>query len=212
MTRAHRSRTIFVGLVVALLVAIAALATFTLSNLAQRVGAANDRNAAQAQQIDGLLDDLHASQENAQRLYDQLLALGAPPDGSSPDDVVTGPSGPSGLQGARGERGTAGEPGMPGEPGAPGEPGPAGPPGPAGTDGDSGAPGSTGPAGLSGPQGEPGPAGPQGPAGETGPAGAPGPACPDGYSAYAFDVQVIDPDTGLPTTQQAALCVPTPST
>ncbi len=206
MTRAHRSRAIFVGLVVCLLVAIAALATFTISNLAQRVGAANDRNAAQAEQIDGLLDDLHTSQENAQRLYDQLLSLGAPPDGTAPDDLVEGPRGPSGTAGPRGERGTVGEPG---------EPGPAGPPGENGAPGTNGTDGAAGTPGPPGPQGDPGAPGPQGTQGERGDQGEPGPpgaACPDGYTLREFTVQIIDPTTGLPTTQPAALCAPAPTT
>ncbi|MDD7963297.1 hypothetical protein [Microbacterium thalli] len=209
MTRAHRSRSIFVGLVVVLVLALAGLAAFTITNLAQRVGAANDRNAAQAEQIDGLLDDLHTSQENAQRLYDQLLSLGAPPDGAAPDDLVEGPRGPSGTAGPRGERGTAGEPGEPGEPGPAGPPGETGAPGTNGTDGAAGTPGPPGP------QGDPGAPGLQGPQGDRGDRGEPGPpgaACPDGYSLREFTVQIIDPTTGLPTTQPAALCAPAPTT
>lgn len=206
MTRAHRSRIVFVALVAVLSLALAALATFTIINLAQRVAAANDRNAAQAEQIDGLLGDLHASQENAQSLYDQLLGLGQAPEGDDPEDVIPGPAGQTGDRGPQGE---PGEPGLAGPVGPTGPTGPAGPTGETGSTGptgDSGTPGSGGPAG---PQGEPGPQGPQGPQGETGPQGPPGPTCPDGYSSQTFTVLVADPATGLPINQPAALCVPT---
>ncbi|MCC4906983.1 collagen-like protein [Microbacterium sp. cx-59] len=200
MTRANRSRVVFVILSALLSLALAALATFTIINLAQRVTAANDRNAAQAQQIDGLLADLHASQENAQRLYDQLLELGEAPEGDNPDDIVTGPAGQTGARGPAGE---------PGAPGPQGPIGPTGETGSSGANGDSGASGSSGPAG---PQGEPGPQGAQGPQGETGPpgpVGPSGPSCPDGYSLQLLTVIVIDPATGIPINQPAALCVPT---
>ncbi|MCZ4066417.1 hypothetical protein O1W71_01880 [Microbacterium sp. H37-C3] len=199
MTRARRSRIIFVSLVVVLVTALVALATFTISNLAVRVSAANDRNAAQAEQIGGLLDDLHASQENAQRLYDQLLELGAPPDGTAPQDVVPGPRGPSGTQGLRGERGTAGEPGEAGPPGAAGAPG---------IDGADGAPGSDGEPGPAGPQGEPGPSGAQGPPGATGPTG---PSCPEGFALASADVLIVAAD-GSTTPQRVVICMPTPAT
>jgi hypothetical protein len=199
MTRARRSRIIFVCLVVSLVLALAALSTFTISNLAGRVTAANDRNAAQADQIDGLLDDLHASQENAQRLYDQLLSLGAPPDGTAPQDIVPGPRGPSGTPGIRGERGTPGEPGEPGPPGAPGAPG---------SDGADGTPGGDGEPGPAGPQGEPGPSGAQGPPGATGPTG---PSCPEGFALTATDVLIVAAD-GTTTPQRAVICMPPPAT
>lgn len=179
MTRAIRSRIMFVLILCVLSIALVALGGFTVTNLATRVEAANARNADQSEQISGLLDDLHASQENAQELYDQLLALGENPDGEAPDDVVTvvPENGRDGDDGARGPAGPAGASptaleiltavgrcfdsgactapkGDRGESGQQGGAGPAGPPGPAGQD-------STVP-------------GPQGPAGPTGPAGADG--------------------------------------
>jgi hypothetical protein len=200
MTRANRSRLVFVLLAAVLSLALAALATFTIVNLAQRVAAANDRNAAQSEQIDGLLADVHASQENAQRLYDQLLSLGEAPEGDNPDDIVTGPAGQTGARGPQGDTG------------APGPIGPIGPVGAAGETGTTGDSGTSGSAGPAGPQGEPGTPGPQGAQGEPGPAGPtgpPGPSCPDGYALLSFTVLVIDPATGLPTNQPAALCAPT---
>lgn len=97
----------------------------------------------------------------AQKLADQVRALGAQP-------VVQPP-----------------QPGERGAPGAPGIPGPPGPPGPAGRDGRDGTTppclgdstqcrGATGPPGTDGQPGTPGAAGPAGPAGPPGPAGAPG--------------------------------------
>lgn len=170
MTRAIRSRIMFALTLAILVVALVALGGFTITNLAARVEAANDRNASQSNQIDGLLDDLHASQENAQRLYDQLLGLGENPEGEAPDDVVTVVP----ENGRDGEDGTRG---------------PVGPIGPSPTavelltaaqqcfasgactapKGDTGTPGGTGPAGPQGPPGAdstiPGPQGPAGPEG-----------------------------------------------
>lgn len=173
MTRAIRSRVAFTAIVVILIVALLALGGFTLNNLATRVQSANDRNAAQSDQISELLDDLHASQENAQQLYDQLLALGESPDGEAPDDVVTvvpengrdgddgarGPAGPPGASptaleiltavGRCFESGACSAPkGDKGDTGQQGGIGPAGPQGPAGQD--STVPGPQGPAGADG--------------------------------------------------------------
>lgn len=173
MSRARISRVLFVVLATLVVLALIALGGFTITNLAARVEAANDRNAAQSDQISGLLDDLHASQENAQELYDQLLALGERPDGEAPDDVVTiVPE--NGRDGDDGARGPAGPPGTDptaleiltavglcfdsgactapqgdkGDTGQQGAQGPAGPPGPAGQD--STIPGPPGPAGPEG--------------------------------------------------------------
>lgn len=173
MSRARISRVLFVVLATVVVLALIALGGFTITNLATRVEAANDRNAAQSDQISGLLDDLHASQENAQELYDQLLALGESPDGEAPDDVVTlVPE--NGRDGDDGARGPAGPPGADptaleiltavarcfesgactapqgdrGDTGQQGTQGPAGPPGPAGQD--STIPGPPGPAGPEG--------------------------------------------------------------
>ncbi|WP_218823004.1 hypothetical protein [Microbacterium sp. Yaish 1] len=156
--------------------------------------------------------DLQASQANAQELYEQLLTLpGVEPDGEDPAEVapVTGEPGATGARGPAGPRGANGDDG---EPGVAGPPGPQGPPGAVGEDGSNGAPGADGVPGPAGPQGEPGPPGAQGAPGETGSPGPAGPACPDGYTAREFAVQVIDPDTGLPTTQPAVLCAANPTT
>jgi hypothetical protein len=176
MTRAHRSRLIFIALIATLILGLASLSGFTITNLSTRLEAANARDQQRANLIDELYDDLHASQENAQQLYDQLLAIpGVEPEGESPDDVVTptaGAAGPAGPRGAQGEPGENGEPGDDGEPGPPGEQGVPGATGQQGEPGAPGAPGSTGDPGesVTGPQGAPGPAGPQG---EQGPSGAP---------------------------------------
>lgn len=172
MTRAIRSRILFTTLVVVLVVALLALGGFTLNNLASRVQSANDRNAAQSDQISELLDDLHASQENAQQLYDQLLALGESPQGEPPSEVVpvAPENGRDGQDGARGPAGPSptaleiltavgqcfssgactapkGDKGDPGV-GSTGPTGPGGPQGPAGQD--STVPGPQGPAGADG--------------------------------------------------------------
>ena len=114
-----------------------------------------------------MYSDLQASQDNAQRLYEQLLTLpGVEPDGENPSDVAP-PVGPRGEQGPRGFQGDTGAPG------------PTGPPGPVGPTGES----VSGPQGANGKQGEPGP---PGPAGEPGPAGPRGPAGEPGGSAFPF--------------------------
>lgn len=195
MTRAIRSRIVFVSFLSLLVVALLALGGFTITNLASRVEAANDRNATKDEQIDLLLDDLHASQDNAQRLWDQLLALGETPDGDDPEAVV----GPVGERGERGNPGRDGEPGAEGPPGPPGAdgvdsttPGPPGPPGPPGRDGSD----ST----------TPGPAGPQGP---TGPAGPAGPTCPEGSTATTVWLPVSDSEISIPQQTQAVVCIVT---
>lgn len=154
MSRARISRVLFVVLATLVVLALLALGGFTITNLATRLEAANDRNAAQDEhaaekdeQLASVLDDLHASQENGQRLWDQLLALGAIPDGADPSTIAP--------PGERGERGLQGPPpsaeqiaaavtiycaahggciGMPGTPGIPGTPGSDGTPGRDGQD------------------------------------------------------------------------------
>lgn len=195
MTRAIRSRIVFVSFVSLLTVVVLALGGFTITNLATRVSAANDRNATKDEQIDLLLEDLHASQENAQRLWDQLLALGETPDGDNPA-AVAGPAG------ERGERGTVGNPGVDGQDG---EPGLAGAPGPAGAPGEPGTTGSPGEPGPPGAQGVPGPAGPQG---EPGTAGTPGPVCPEAHTPKTIWVSASDAETGPFIPQQAIVCAP----
>lgn len=157
--------------------------------------------------------DLQASQENAQSLYEQLLAEGVEPDGQPPADVAPGPAGDPGPRGDRGSTGPAGEPGKPGQPGPPGEDGDDGPPGstgssgPAGPRGDAGA---TGPQGPPGPKGDPGAAGPAGPAGPAGEPGAAGPACPDGHTAATVWLSIADSEFGIFHRQQATVCILTP--
>ena len=143
--------------------------------------------------------DLQASQENAQQLYEQLLAEGVTPDGEAPAEVVPGPAGAVGDRGAPGPRGERGIPGPSGTPGVPGA---------AGVDGETGAPG---PAGA---RGEPGPAGPAGPPGTTGaqgpagPAGEPGPTCPIGHTVKTVWLSIADTQFGVFSRRQAAVCLP----
>lgn len=149
--------------------------------------------------------DMQASQDNAQRLYEQLLQEGVTPDGDEPGTVVEGTPGAQGPQGPRGDRGT---PGDDGEDGTPGTPGAQGAPG------ESGSPGATGPSGTAGSAGAQGPQGVQGPQGETGPAGnpgAPGPTCPDGFTATLVWIVASQTETDIPSQQQALVCTPTPS-
>lgn len=141
-------------------------------------------------------DDLRASQENAESLYDQLLDEGVRPDAEKPSDVVSTP-GATGAPGARGESGRpptsdeistavdryctprggcVGPGGLPGADGTPGAPGLTGPPGNDGQPGAPGASGTDGEPGELGPTGTPGPAGADGVPGKdgaTGPAGDP---------------------------------------
>lgn len=125
--------------------------------------------------------DLQASQENAQSLYEQLLAEGVEPEGEPPAEVAPGPAGQKGDRGLPGQDGEDGtDSTVPGPPGVPGRDGQDSTvPGPAGAQGrdgkDSTVPGPAGPAGPAGKDGAdsttPGPQGEQGPAG---PAGADG--------------------------------------
>lgn len=117
------------------------------------------RIAQQNETISGLTDDLIASQDNAQSLYDQILSLGQNPNG---EDPKVGPAGPSGDRGDTGPRGSQGVAGTPGAQGVPGETGPQGETGATGSQGVQGVPGPPGP------QGEPGVAGPAGPQGAAG--------------------------------------------
>jgi hypothetical protein len=164
--------------------------------------------AANDIQISDLIDDLIASNENAQRLYDQLLAEGVQPDGVPPD-VLTPDAGP---RGPAGEIGPAGRPPTDAEVqaaverfcaavgGCQGRDGVDGAPGPAGANGVDGASGTDGAPGPAGPQGEQGPAGPQGP---------PGPACPEGYTIQITWVAISDEEFGVYTPQPVPLCRPT---
>lgn len=190
---------------------VLAVALFTVALLglfAWFVGslqAENDRKAdrirEQNQTITQLTDKLIGSQEQAQELYDQLLATGVEPEGDRP--VVTTPApgeqGPEGKRGPQGEQGEPGERGLPGLPGSPGLPGA------------NGEPGATvmSPQGPSGPPGQDGAPGAQGIQGPQGPAGTPGPTCAEGTTATTIWVQTRT-DPFLPTTQQwrqATLCL-----
>lgn len=136
--------------------------------------------------------DLQASQENAERLYEQLLTLpGVEPEGEDPADVA-----PTAVRGEPGERGVAGPAG------ADGPPGPPGPPGEPGTDGADGAVGEPGSDGATGTPGE-SVVGPQGPAGPAGPQGEPGPT---GQSAFPFSFTFTD---ALGTPQTCVIASPT---
>ncbi|WP_168436315.1 hypothetical protein [Microbacterium sp. K5D] len=155
--------------------------------------------------------DLQASQDNAQSLYEQLLAEGVEPDGEEPAEVS--PIVPqNGRDGQRGERG----PGPTGqqildgiracfEAGTCVAPkGDTGGQGPAGTD--STVPGPMGPPG---PIGATGPAGPIGPAGPLGPVGPAGPTCPDGSTAATVWLSIADTEFGTFSRRQATVCLPT---
>lgn len=152
-------------------------------------------------------EDLVASQDNAEQLYQQLLSEGVAPDADPPSEVVSGTVGATGATGPRGPAGVDGEDGTPGEPGEPGPVGPAGPAGTAGATGGNGPDGAAGSTGATGPQGPPGPAGP---AGAPGAAGQPGPTCPDSYTPQSFWVLTTDPDTGATAPRFALICTPTP--
>lgn len=150
--------------------------------------------------------DLQASQDNAERLYEQLLTLpGVEPEGEDPADVA-----PTAVRGDPGERGSTGPAGTDGVPGPPGPAGPAGPPGEAGADGADGAAGEPGAVGASGTPGE-SVVGPQGPAGPAGPQGEPGPA---GQSAFPFSFTFTDAlgaqQTCVITSPTEGACTPVP--
>ncbi|WP_114587729.1 collagen-like protein [Microbacterium arborescens] len=158
-------------------------------------------------------DDLVASQENAERLYQQLVEEGVRPEAERPSDVTSGQVGAPGTPGARGPVGPSGTDGKDGDPGPQGEPGAPGIDGANGSDGVAGAKGSDGadgPAGPPGPQGEPGPPGSQGAPGDTGPAGPAGPTCPDGYTPTTTDVLIVGAD-GTTTPQRAIVCTAPPT-
>lgn len=183
--------TITVAVLVLLLLG---LGGWFLINLVDRNARLNNVVTYQSEQIDHLTEDLIESTENAQGLYDQLLALGEAPEGTNPEVLTP-------ERGEPGERGEAGARGVPGEPGAPGAPGTPGVPGADGTAGTDGA---------SGTQGPPGEPGAPGATGATGPAGPPGPTCPEGYMARAVWLSVAEEQFGPFSRQQAVICQPTP--
>lgn len=143
-------------------------------------------------------DQLVASQDNAQQLYEQLLDEGVEPEGEPPAKVVESVPGDPGPQGPRGDRGPQGPAGTPGADGVPGAIGPAGPPGSPGEPGVTGDPGS---AGTPGADGAPGPQGPQGPS---------GPTCPDGFTSQLVWLDISSGETEETTRVQAIICLPTP--
>ena len=107
-----------------------------------------------------LANNLVASQKNADDLYEQIIDLGAKPDGQDPVDVVTPPrngtNGTDGRDGLDGKDGKDGKDGTPGTPGTPGNNGLDGKDGLNGTDGKDGAPGTNGTNGTNGIDGEDG--------------------------------------------------------
>lgn len=163
-----------------------------------------------------LYNDLTASQQNAQELYEQLLELpGVEPEGENPEDVVdtktpvAGLPGSSGADGTDGTDGTNGLPGAPGTPGAAGENGQdgqsiVGEKGEKGDKGDTGEPGTPGENGADGADGAPGAPGAPGAQGEVGP---PGPACPDGYVVQQGWLLLATGEFDPPTNRQVAVCV-----
>lgn len=183
---------VLVACVVLFALAGIAVGAWFIGNLVDRNARLTERTAEQSERIAALTDDLLASQENAQRLYDQLLELGETPEGRDPD-LVTGPQGPQG------------DPGLPGLPGDPGDPGPQGEPGTQGPAGEKGPQGAAGAPGPAGPQGEPGPAGPRG---ETGAQGPPGPVCPAGWTPREVWLSIADEQFAPFSRQQAIVCRP----
>lgn len=205
VTEPRRMGWVFTVTVAVLVLLILVLGGWFLVNLVDRNARLNTVVADQRESISALTDGLVASTENAQGLYDQLLALGQDPEGTDPEVLTPTP----GATGPAGERGPQGIPGLDSLiPGPIGPQGPSGAPGADGTDGTPGANGSDGTAGATGPQGPPGE---PGATGATGPQGPAGPTCPEGYTGGAVTILVPDPVTGLPTPQPAFICTPTPA-
>lgn len=107
MTRAIRAKLIFFVLIGVLAAAFTGMTVWVIADqqqrnveLTERVVQKNAIIADKDEIIEGLTDDLVASQANATRLYEQILALGATPDGKDPQTVIVeGARGPSGLNG-----------------------------------------------------------------------------------------------------------------
>lgn len=114
----------------------------------QRIIQLNETNKA-------LIEENSALVDNSKILFDQIIELGAVPQGTDPTSIP----GPPGTQGLRGFPGTNGLDGLPGSPGLDGEDGSPG------RDGQDGAPGAPG---AQGEPGAPGAQGPQGPPGADG--------------------------------------------
>ena len=217
--RATRKASLWVwlarGVFAIFVLGLVGLISFVVVTQADTIHSQQSRISDLNKQTSVLIDELSSSQENAQGLYDQLLALpGVEPDGENPDQVVTAvPSEP----GAPGPRGDAGRPpsaneilgavgeycassgacqGVPGQTGASGATGQPGAPGSVGANGET----VVGPQGV---QGEPG-VGETGPVGPVGPAG---PVCPEGFEQQVVYVST-DPVIYVPTV--ALVCAPNP--
>jgi len=155
-------------------------------------------NADLREQLSTAHADLVLTQENAERLYEQLLQEGVQPKAQDPSTITTGPTGATGARGPQGEPGVT--------------------PSPDeildaitaycfadnACSGPTGAQGASGPAGAAGSNGADGATGPQGPPGSA------GPTCPDGYALTVLPVDTTDPSTGQTTQITAAICTPTP--
>lgn len=210
MSSVKRAKVTFIIIIAALTFGVVAITTWVMVDQYQRIQHLQSRVTDQNETITGLTDDLIASQQNAQQLYDQLLALpGVEPDGDNPERIPTTVPGEPGATGPRGESGRppsaneilgavgeycATSNACQGVPGTPGVAGPAGAPGAAGET-IIGPPGAQGDPGATGPQGDPGPAGPA------------GPSCPDGFTQQMVYASA-DPLLYTPT--PALACVPVP--
>jgi hypothetical protein len=210
--RAPHSKRVFIILIILLGLTVYGLFAAGLVAAGHRIQVLEERVVQQNTQIITLTDDLVDAQENAQRLYDQLLTLpGVEPDGENPELQPT-----PGIPGDRGDRGERGDTGPTGPPGRPG------PPGTTPTDSElaaavaeycaanGGCAGATGAAGAPGADGAPGAPGVDGAPGAPGPVGPAGPSCPDGASLRLVWVAVADSQLGIYAPAQVYLCVPLP--
>lgn len=184
-----RQWVLYVSILVAILVLGGGALAFILFQQ-DRINNLQTRVVQQNELVASLTDDLVASQENAQRLYDQLLSLpGVEPEGEDPEEVAPIPT--PGATGATGQPGPRGAPGADSTvPGPQGSPGPAGPSGQDGQDGSDGATGATGATGES-------IVGPQGPQGEAGAPGSTGAQGPQGVGVVAVSCAVVDSGTAF---------------
>jgi len=204
MTRHVPSRWVFLALIGVLTLGLAGLVGFIIVNQADTIHSQQARISDLNKQTATLIEDLAASQDNAQRLYDQIIESGEHPVGEEPEDVVTSPA-----QGAPGVRGPVGESGrgptsaeiaaaVAAYCAAGGCVGPVGGVGPSGSNGES----IVGPPGAQGAPGEPGASGPAGPAG---PAGV---TCIDGFVMQPKWLSIADEQFGVFSRRLAAICVP----
>lgn len=162
----------------------------------QQIDTMQTRISQQNETISDLTDKLVGAQENAQKLYNQIISLGEAPQGAPPS-VVTGPTGDQGLPGLNGVNGKDGKDGAPGAPGTDG------------LDGKNGVDGANGTNGTNGLDGKNGSDGAPGATGATGPQGPPGPVCPENYTLTTVWLLAADSETGTPALKQAAICQPT---